>query len=215
MDDAAEQALRRRQMVREQLIARGVEDPRVLAAMAVVPRHELVPAAVRDQAYEDMPLPVGHGQTISQPFVVAVMTERAEIRPTSRVLEIGTGSGYQCAVLCSLAAEVYSIEIVPELAREAAASLFRLGYHPQLRVSDGWDGWPEAAPFDAIIVTAAPPLIPPALITQLAPGGHLVIPVGVDSQDLRVVTRDASGISIERVFPVRFVPMTGEAQEGN
>jgi protein-L-isoaspartate(D-aspartate) O-methyltransferase len=212
MDDAAEQALRRRRMVREQLIARGVDDPRVVAAMSVVPRHELVPPAVRGQAYEDMPLPVGHGQTISQPFVVAVMTERAEIRPTSRVLEIGTGSGYQCAVLCSLAAEVYSIEIVPELAREAAASLLRLGYHPHLRVSDGWDGWPDAAPFDAIVVTAAPPLIPPALITQLAPGGHLVIPVGVDSQDLRVVTRDDRGISIERIFPVRFVPMTGEAQ---
>jgi protein-L-isoaspartate(D-aspartate) O-methyltransferase len=209
MDHGADHVRRRRRMVSEQLAERGIEDPAVLAAMSVVPRHELVPPSLRAHAYDDMPLPVGYDQTISQPYVVAVMTERAAITPGARVLEIGTGSGYQCAVLCTLGADVYSIEIVEPLAREAAAALHRLGYHPSLRIGDGWQGWPEAAPFDAILVTAAPATVPPALIEQLAPGGRLVIPVGTDSQDLRVLTRGEDGISIERVFPVRFVPMTG------
>ena len=206
------QARRRARMIEEQIVDRGVTDPRVIAALYAVPRHELVPAELLDRAYDDAPLPVGHGQTISQPYVVAVMTERAALAPTARVLEIGTGSGYQTALLCTLAAEVWSIEIVDPLAHEAAAALARLGHRPQLRIGDGWSGWPDAAPFDAIVVTAAPPVVPPALLDQLAPGGHLVIPVGVSQQDLRVLTRTGDGVTTERIVPVRFVPMTGEAQ---
>jgi len=207
-----EQAQRRRQMIEDQIVARGVADPRVLAALHVVPRHELVPPALLGRAYDDMPLPVGHEQTISQPYIVAVMTELAAITPTARILEIGTGSGYQCAVLCTLAAEVYSVEIVEPLAREAAAALARLGHRPHLRIGDGWAGWPEAAPFDAILVTAAPPHVPPALIEQLAVGGRLVIPVGVGDQELRLITRGETRLNVERIFPVRFVPMTGPAR---
>ena len=198
----------------EQIAARGVSDPRVLAAMRRVPRHEFVPAELRAHAYEDHPLPIGEGQTISQPYIVALMTELASVRSGSRVLEVGTGSGYQAAVLAEAGAEVWSIEIVESLARSAAERLKRLGYKSvHVRQGDGYRGWPEQAPFDAIVVTAAPPEIPLALKQQLAQGGRLVIPVGDSFQDLLVVTRTADGFATRSVAPVRFVPMTGEAQE--
>lgn len=201
-------------MVAEQIAARGVSDPRVLAAMRRVPRHEFVPAELRAHAYEDHPLPIGEGQTISQPYIVALMTELASVRSGSKVLEIGTGSGYQAAVLAELAGEVYSIEIVESLADSAAERLRRLGYRSvHVRKGDGYRGWPEQAPFTAVIVTAAPPEIPLALKQQLAQGGRLVIPVGDSFQDLLVVTRTADGFATRSVAPVRFVPMTGEAQE--
>jgi protein-L-isoaspartate(D-aspartate) O-methyltransferase len=196
-------------MVEKQLAARGISDPRVLEAMRAVPRHEFVPAASRDQAYADSPLPIGEGQTISQPYIVALMTELAAVRSGSRVLEVGTGSGYQAAVLAALGADVYSIEIVEPLARRAAETLARLGYRVHLRNGDGYRGWLEAAPFDAIVVTAAPPRVPPALVAQLAPGGRLVIPVGEDEQELQVLRRGPSGIETHHVVPVRFVPMVG------
>jgi protein-L-isoaspartate(D-aspartate) O-methyltransferase len=193
------------------LAARGIRDARVLAAMRRVPRHEFVPDELRVHAYEDRPLPIGLEQTISQPFVVAAMTEAAQVAPRERVLEIGTGSGYQAAVLVELGADVYSIEIVEPLARRAEAVLARLGYRLHLRVGNGYAGWPEAAPFDAIVVTAAPEQVPPALIEQLAIGGRMVIPVGsqADGQRLDVITRGRDGTTTETLFPVRFVPMTG------
>jgi protein-L-isoaspartate(D-aspartate) O-methyltransferase len=211
MDDAWAVSARLR-MVDEQLAARGIRDRRVLDAMRRVPRHALVPAAVREEAYEDRPLPIGSGVTISQPFVVAAMTQAAAIVPGQRALDVGTGSGYQAAVLAELGASVYSIEIVPELADRARDVLGRLGYAIELRTGDGYRGWPDAAPFDAIVVTAAPTTIPPPLIEQLALGGRLVIPVGHDHQELRVITRHPTGHVSETLFPVRFVPMTGEAQ---
>jgi protein-L-isoaspartate(D-aspartate) O-methyltransferase len=205
-------ALRER-MVREQIAARGVTDRRVLAAMRKVPRHEFVPERWRADAYEDRPLPIGHGQTISQPYLVALMSELAAVEPGSRVLEVGTGSGYQAAVLAELAGEVYTIEILEALAAEAEAALRRLGYaHVRVRRGDGWRGWPEAAPFDAIVVTAAPPEVPPALREQLAPAGRLVIPIGEEEQELEVHRRTAEGFAVRRMTPVRFVPMTGEAE---
>ncbi len=201
-------------MVAQQIAARGVKDPRVLAAMRRVPRHEFVPDALREMAYEDRPLPIAAEQTISQPYVVGAMTELADVSPTSVVLEVGTGSGYQTAVLAEIAREVYSIEIIPELGAQAAATLERLGYDDvHLRVGDGYAGWPEAAPFDAIVVTAAPPHVPQPLLDQLAVGGHLVIPVGAYQQELLVITRTDDGYTRRSVFPVRFVPMTGEAQD--
>ena len=210
---AADFAALRERMVREQIAARGVTDRRVLAAMRKVPRHEFVPDIRRADAYQDRPLPIGRGQTISQPYVVALMTELAAVEPKSRVLEVGTGSGYQAAVLSELAGEVYTIEIVEALASEAAATLRRLGYRRvTVRQGDGYRGWPEAAPFDAIVVTAAPPAVPPALREQLGPGGRLVIPVGGEKQELEVHRRTANGFEVRRVTPVRFVPMTGEAE---
>jgi len=207
-------AARREAMVREQIEARGVRAPAVLAAMRAVPRHELVPASERDRAYEDHPLPIGHRQTISQPYIVALMTELAGIERGDRVLEVGTGSGYQAAVLAAMGAEVYSIEIVEPLARRAAADLERLGYRVEVRAGDGYRGWPEHAPFAAVIVTAAPPRIPQPLVDQLAPGGRMVIPVGDNYQELRVLTRDEKGaVQDEKVIDVSFVPMTGEAQD--
>jgi protein-L-isoaspartate(D-aspartate) O-methyltransferase len=206
-------ARERRRMVEEQIRARGVRDPRVLNALLEVERHRFVPEALRDDAYADHPLPIGEGQTISQPYVVAAMTELARIEPGDRVLEVGTGSGYQAAVLAALGAEVWSIEIVAPLAREAAATLARLGVGGvHVRHGDGYRGWPEAAPFDAILVTAAAPRVPPALIEQLRPGGRLVIPVGEGEQELEVHTRTEHGVEVERIFPVRFVPMTGEVR---
>ena len=208
-------AAARQAMVEQQLVARGIDDARVLDAMRRVPRHRFVPGSVADQAYLDQPLPIGHDQTISQPYIVALMTQLARPGPGDRVLEVGTGSGYQAAVLAELAGEVFSIEIVNPLATRAALTLRRLGYSNfAVRSGDGYAGWPEHAPFDAIVVTAAPERIPPPLLEQLRPGGRLVVPVGPlhATQELRVVEKREDGSLHERVVaPVRFVPLTGDA----
>ena len=211
-DDATAGA--RARMVETQIAARGVRDPRVLAAMRKVPRHLFIGPAQRARAYEDQPVPIGDNQTISQPYIVALMTELLELPPKSRVLEIGTGSGYQSAVLGELASEVYSIEILPELARAAGETLRQLGYaNVVVREGDGYRGWSEHAPFDGIIVTAAPERIPQPLLEQLAPGGRMVIPVGGFFQELKVFTKDRDGRITEKgIIPVRFVPMTGEIE---
>jgi protein-L-isoaspartate(D-aspartate) O-methyltransferase len=207
-------AVARQRMV-EQIRARGVTDPHVLAAVAAVPRHLFVPEAERRDAYADHPLPIGNGQTISQPYMVALMTSLLDLHPGQRVLEVGTGSGYQAAVLSRLAGEVYSIEILAPLARRARSTLAELGYrNVHLRIGDGYKGWPDAAPFDGIIVTAAPKRIPEPLIAQLKTGGKMVIPVGDTLQDLLVLTKRADGgVDTSKVMPVLFVPMTGEAQK--
>jgi protein-L-isoaspartate(D-aspartate) O-methyltransferase len=206
----------RQRMVEQQIAARGVRDPAVLAAMEKVRRHLFVPESARNQAYEDYPLQIGDGQTISQPFIVAYMTEAISPQATDRVLEVGTGSGYQAAVLAAIVAEVYSIEIIPALAEEAAQRLGDLGYdNVTVRTGDGFAGWPDMAPFDAVIVTAAPPQVPPPLLEQLKVGGKLVIPVGAGDQRLVRWTRTKSGFEQETLLPVRFVPMTGEAQRRN
>ena len=201
----------RHAMVADQIAARGVKDPRVLAAMRDVPRHQFVPSDARADAYIDAPLPIGFGQTISQPYIVALMTELVRPSATDAVLEIGTGSGYQAAVLSRLAATVRSIELVEPLARAAQAALRELGYaNVQVRIGDGYQGWPEAAPFDVIVVTAAPDAVPSALVAQLRPGGRLVIPVGPVGgvQDLLLIERDAAGRTTTRsIIPVRFVPL--------
>jgi protein-L-isoaspartate(D-aspartate) O-methyltransferase len=182
--------------------------------MRTVPRHLFVPEKVARQAYADHPLPIGHGQTISQPYVVAFMTEALGLEGDETVLEIGTGSGYQAAVLAEIVARVYSIEIVAPLAQEAAIRLRELGYeNVEVRSGDGYAGWPEAAPFDAIIVTAAAPRIPEPLKQQLRDGGRLILPVGDDWQELVVVTRRGDRFEEKRVLPVRFVPMTGEVRQ--
>lgn len=208
-----ELALARQRMI-EDIRARGVTAPRVLAALESVPRHLFVPESERSEAYEDTPLPIGAGQTISQPYIVAFMTHHLDVQPGDRILEIGTGSGYQAAVLSRLGAEVYSIEIIKTLGERARRTLTELGYRTvHLRVGDGYQGWPSAAPFDGIIVTAAPPSIPDPLLRQLKIGGKLVIPVGGAYQDLWVLTkRRDGGFRRQRVLPVLFVPMTGEAQ---
>jgi protein-L-isoaspartate(D-aspartate) O-methyltransferase len=195
-------------MVEEQIVARGVRDPRVLAAMRAVPRHRFVPAGMIGAAYDDSPLPIGFGQTISQPYIVAYMSEALAIEPHHRVLEIGTGSGYQAAVLARLAREVYSVEIVAELAAQARATLeaMRIG-NVRVLTGDGYQGWAEHAPFDRVMVTAAPPEMPKALVDQLAVGGRLIAPVGEDDQWIRVVTRLPDRIAEEKTIPVRFVPM--------
>ena len=194
-------------MVREQIEARGVKNPRVLAVVAEIPRHEFVPEAAASFAYSDGPLRIGHGQTISQPFIVASMTELLDPQPGDTVLEIGTGSGYQAAVLARLVKRVYSIEVVPELASSARKRLRELGYdNVEVITGDGYAGLAEHAPFDGIMVTAAPASVPPPLIEQLAVGARLVIPVGVAAQDLRVIERTEDGISQRSEYPVRFVP---------
>jgi len=204
----------REAMVREQIAARGVKSAAVLAAMRRVPRHQFMPEDLRPLAYGDRPVPIGLGQTISQPYIVALMTELAAVGSGSRVLEIGTGSGYQAAVLAELGTDVYSIEILAPLRERAAEILARLGYaQVKTRVGDGYLGWPEAAPFDAIIVTAAPARVPEPLKRQLKLGGRLVLPVGTSDQELKVITRTAAGFSERNVIPVRFVPMTGKADE--
>ena len=189
-------------------------DARVLAAMAKVPRHEFVPAAQRRSAYRNRPLSIGSGQTISQPFVVALMTDLLDLKPEDKVLEIGTGCGYQAAVLAELARDIYTIEIIESLGKGAAKTLERLGYaNVRTRVGDGYMGWPEHAPFDAIIVTAAPDHVPPALIEQLKPGGRLVIPVGMLFQELMVITKNADGSTTRKdIVPVQFVPLTREEE---
>jgi protein-L-isoaspartate(D-aspartate) O-methyltransferase len=214
-ESADGEAGKRSRMVDTQIVARGVRNARVLAAVREVPRHLFVDAAQRSQAYEDHPLPIAGNQTISQPYIVALMTELLELQPAARVLEIGTGSGYQSAVLGRCAGEVYSIEIVPELARSAAAKLKNLHYdNVTVREGDGYRGWPEHAPFDGIIVTAAPARIPQPLLDQLAPGGRMVIPVGGFYQELKVFHKETDGKITEKdIIPVRFVPMTGEAEK--
>jgi protein-L-isoaspartate(D-aspartate) O-methyltransferase len=198
----------RERMVDLQIARRGIEDARVIAALREVPRHRFVPDAEQAWAYDDHPLPIGHGQTISQPYVVALMTEAIRPRPTDRVLEIGTGSGYQAAVLSLLVKDVYSIEIVEPLGRAAAERLEVLGYtNVHVRVGDGYRGWPEESPFDAIVVTAAPAEIPQALVDQLAEGGRMVVPVGTDYQELIMVTKSGGKVSKRMLTPVRFVPM--------
>jgi len=200
-------------MVAEQIAPRGVNDQAVLAAMRKVPRHEFVPEGLRALAYDDGPAPIGYGQTISQPYIVALMTQLAAVRPRDRVLEIGTGSGYQTALLAELGAEVYSIEIIAPLAERAGQALARLGYgNVTIRAGDGYVGWPEAAPFDAIVVAAAPAYVPEPLKQQLKLGGRLVIPVGTPYQELEVITRTPSGFSERSITAVRFVPMTGRAR---
>jgi protein-L-isoaspartate(D-aspartate) O-methyltransferase len=207
-------AAARLRMVRRQLEGPGrdITNRAVLRAMSEVPRHEFVPPELRAEAYDDRPLPIGHGQTISQPYIVALMTQVLEPLPTDRVLEIGTGSGYQAAVLARLVRHVFTIEIVEPLARRAAADLRRLDVtNVTVRAGDGHPGWPEAAPFDSIIVTCAPERIPPALVAQLRDGGRLIIPVGTPDQGQDLVLLRKTGPRVERtsVLPVRFVPMTG------
>ena len=210
-DDMADE---RNEMVREQIQARGISDARVLQAMRDVKRHLFVPRESSDDAYEDYPLPIGEGQTISQPYIVALMSELFELKAEDRVLEIGTGSGYQAAILARLAGEVYSMEIVPSLGEAASKRLDLLGYeNVRVRIGDGYKGWPEEAPFNAIIVTAAPPEIPQALVDQLADGGRMVVPVGTNYQELMLITRDKDRVSRRVITAVRFVPMVKGTEE--
>jgi protein-L-isoaspartate(D-aspartate) O-methyltransferase len=202
----------RRSMVQHQIAARGVEDPRVLVAMRRVPRHEFVPQEIQSAAYDDRPLPIGEGQTISQPYIVALMTAVLELSSGDRVLEIGTGSGYQAAVLAELTDQIYTIEIIKPLGLRARETLSRLGYDQvRVKIGDGYLGWEEHAPFDAIIVTCAPERIPRPLVDQLAEGGRMVIPVGPrHAQELVLVVKEEGRIEQRDIIPVRFVPMTGE-----
>ncbi len=193
-----------------------ISDKDVLAAIAHVPRHRFVPEAQRQHAYEDRPLPIGHGQTISQPFIVALMTQLLELDSQARVLEIGTGCGYQTAILAELAAEVYTIERIPELSQRASRILSELGYdNVHFRVGDGWQGWPQAAPFDGIIVTAAAPIWPPQLLEQLADGGRIVLPIGPAGGDqiLWQGIKTGSQLIRNRIGPVRFVPLISDADD--
>ncbi len=200
---------RRRQMVESQIRSRGIHDPRVLAAMERVPRHRFVRAADIDAAYGDHPIDVGYAQTISQPYIVGYMTEQLTLPTGGRVLEIGTGSGYQTAVLAEIAADVYSIEIVPELAEQSRRLLKEMGYtNVHVRFGDGYVGWKEQAPFDAVIVTAAPDHLPQPLVGQLAMGGRLAVPVGRFDQDLIVYVKTPEGLEEQSRLPVRFVPLT-------
>ena len=202
-------------MVQRQLIPRGIKDQRVLAAMAKVPREEFVPRESRAASYEDGPLPLGYAQTISQPYIVAFMTEQLRLKPSDRVLEVGTGSGYQAAILAELVSEVYSIEIVEPLAKNAEATLQRLGYkNVHLRIGDGYGGWPEVGPFDAIIVTCAPDKVPQPLVDQLNDAGRMVIPVGDRfAQQLYLLEKKNGQLKQSATLPVRFVPMTSEADK--
>jgi protein-L-isoaspartate(D-aspartate) O-methyltransferase len=204
-----------RQQMQQQLKARGINDGRVLAAMAKVPREEFVPPDSRGASYADGPLPIGYGQTISQPYIVAFMTEQLRLKPSDRVLEIGTGSGYQTAILAELVAEVYTIEIVEPLEKNAEATVQRLGYkNVHVKPGDGYKGWPETAPFDAIIVTCAPDRVPQPLTDQLKDGGRMIIPVGERfAQELYLLEKKKGRLKESAVLPVRFVPMAGEAQK--
>jgi protein-L-isoaspartate(D-aspartate) O-methyltransferase len=213
-DDGARWIRERDDMVRTQIAARGVRDERVLDAMRSVPRHLFVPPELRAEAYADHPLPIGEGQTISQPYIVGLMSELLEVSPGDRVLEIGTGSGYQAAVLATMGCEVYSIEIRAGLAESAIRRLAELGIGGvHVRSGDGYLGWPEAAPFAGIVVTAAPERIPTPLLEQLSVDGRMVIPVGSFYQQLKVISRTADGLAERDVIPVRFVPMTGEVEK--
>lgn len=211
ISDESAQARARDSMVVTQIIARGVRDARTLQAMRDVPRHLFVPPALLKQSYEDHPLPIGHGQTISQPYIVAFMTEALGLKGGETVLEVGAGSGYQSAVLSRIAARVFGIEIVEPLAREARERMVALGYgNVEIRAGDGYAGWPEHAPFDAILVAAAAPRVPEPLKRQLKDGGRLILPVGDHVQELRIVTRRGESFEERSVLAVQFVPMTGE-----
>jgi len=212
---ASDFAAQRQRMVTEQLKARGISDERVLAAMNKVPREEFVPPDSQAGSYEDGPLPIGYGQTISQPYIVAFMTEQLRLKPSDRVLEIGTGSGYQAAILAELMSEVYSVEIVEPLAKNAEATLQRLGYeNVHVKIGDGYKGWPEAAPFDAITVTCAPDKVPQPLVDQLKDDGRMVIPVGDRfAQELYLFEKKNGQLKQSATLPVRFVPMAREAGE--
>ncbi len=201
-------SVKRRKMVEEQIAKRDITDKKVLGAMRKVKRHLFVPKILQPAAYQDRPLPIGHGQTISQPYIVGLMTEAAGLHPGDRVLEIGTGSGYQAAILAEIIKEVYSIEIIKPLADSARSRLQEMGYqNVKVKCGDGYKGWPEYAPFEAIIVTAAPPQIPENLIDQLKIGGRMVLPVGSVHQELYLITRTESGFDKDSLLPVRFVPM--------
>ena len=212
---AADFAAQRQRMVEQQLKPRGIKDERVLAAMAKVPREEFIPVDARTDAYEDGPLPIGYDQTISQPYIVAFMTEQLRPKPSDRVLEIGSGSGYQAAILAELVADVYTIDIVEPLAKTAEATLQRLGYNNvHIKVGDGYKGWPEEAPFDAIIVTCAPEKVPQPLVDQLKDGGRMVIPVGERfAQQLYLLEKKNGQLKESITLPVRFVPMLREGQK--
>jgi protein-L-isoaspartate(D-aspartate) O-methyltransferase len=218
-EDAAESekdeyAFARERMVSRQIVRRGVSDKLVLAAMRKVPRHEFVPENMKPRAYEDNPLPIGEEQTISQPYIVALMTELLKLKGAEKVLEIGTGSGYQAAILAEIVPEVYTIEIIESLATSADERLKRLGYkNITVKFGDGYKGWKEHAPFDGVIVTAAPDHIPQPLVDQLKIGGRMVIPVGDFFQELKLLTKTEDVVKEKNIIPVRFVPMTGEAQE--
>ena len=212
-DEEARFLIMRRKMVKIQIERRGIMERRVLNALLGGPRHLFVPEHLRERAYDDGALPIGEDQTISQPYIVAKMTELLNLKGDETVLEVGTGSGYQAAVLAKLVREVYTIEIVPSLARQAEERLRDMGYdNISVRLGDGYRGWEEHAPFDAVIVTAAPDHVPPRLVEQLREGGRMVIPVGTDNQYLTLLVKERDGVKKERVIPVRFVPMTGEAQ---
>ena len=212
---ASDFAAQRQRMVERQLKGRGIKDERVLAAMGKVPREAFVPPESRDASYEDGPLPIGYDQTISQPYIVAFMTEQLRLKPSDRVLEIGTGSGYQAGILAELVSEIYSVEIVEPLARAAETTLQRLGYkNVHVKIGDGYKGWPEAAPFDAIIVTCAPDKVPQPLVDQLKDGGRMVIPVGGRfAQELYLLEKKNGQLRESVTLPVRFVPMLREAEK--
>ena len=204
----------REAMVETQIARRDVRDENVLRAMRTVPRHLFVPEKYRAESYRDGPLPIGNGQTISQPYIVALMTEMLRVDSSSKVLEVGTGSGYQAAVLAEIVDSVFTVEIVEELAKRSNRIIDSLGYDNVIvRAGDGYMGWPEAAPFDAIILTAAAPRIPEPLVDQLKPDGRMVIPIGEFSQELMLVTKSDTGMVKKAVIPVRFVPMTGEIRK--
>ena len=213
MTDSTRQ-FERNQMVDQQIIGRGVQDLAVITAMRQVPRHRFISEGDSEQAYEDHPLPIGYGQTISQPYIVAFMTEALQLKPNDKVLEIGTGSGYQAAVLAEIVAEVFTIEVVELLAQRAEETLHQLGIRNiTLRTGDGYQGWPEHAPFDAVILTAAPNHVPQPLLDQVAVGGRLILPVGTQLQELVLIHRSQEDEYTRTVLlPVAFVPMTGEAE---
>ncbi len=216
MDQDHSRQVERNRMVDDQIVGEGIVAPAVIAAMRRVPRHRFIPDSGSEEAYGNFPLPIGYEQTISQPYIVAFMTEALKLQPGEKVLEIGTGSGYQAAILAELGVEVFTIEIVEPLAMRAAEILAQLGYeNVRVRIGDGYQGWPEESPFDAVILTASPDHISEPLLAQLAIGGRLIAPVGTHSQHLVLIQRTKEGYESKNLLPVRFVPMTGEAQQGS